>query len=246
LWNVSSGNATHPDFIGQVSTLEEDGTFTSDAFDVYNGYAFGMRKNTNTSVYSGITAFSLKDIHDIFKIDYIDGTGYPNFLNLCHEVEFNQNGIDDTVYVVSQTSDALTTLHFDPQEQNNNSWVRFGIDYASPWSWNFDFPNGTGYYEFYSIGKENGDTEQPPDSADASCRYQPQQLVKALLFGSITNKNVDDETIEFDSVKTWKVTFSPLHFYKYPLSERITIDKKYFGLLGNKHIFTFCTVIYQS
>jgi hypothetical protein len=45
-------------------------------------------------------------------------------------------------------------------------------DTDSPWSWEFDFPNGTGYYEFYSIGKKSGSTDEtPPASADAMCHY---------------------------------------------------------------------------
>jgi len=45
-------------------------------------------------------------------------------------------------------------------------------DTASPWSWEFDFPHGTGYYEFYCIGNKSGsDDENPPISADAKCRF---------------------------------------------------------------------------
>jgi hypothetical protein len=45
-------------------------------------------------------------------------------------------------------------------------------DTISPWTWSFDFPNITGYYEFYSIGKKSGSVdESAPTSADARCRY---------------------------------------------------------------------------
>ena len=45
-------------------------------------------------------------------------------------------------------------------------------DTTYPWSWNFDFPNGTGYYQFYSIGKKTGfANETAPNSADAICYY---------------------------------------------------------------------------
>jgi len=45
-------------------------------------------------------------------------------------------------------------------------------DTSYPWSWNFNFPNGTGYYEFYSIGKKTGeDDETAPLVADARCRF---------------------------------------------------------------------------
>lgn len=43
-------------------------------------------------------------------------------------------------------------------------------DTSSPWSWSFDFPNGTGYYEFYSIGKKTGlSDETAPGTADEIC-----------------------------------------------------------------------------
>lgn len=45
-------------------------------------------------------------------------------------------------------------------------------DTSYPWSWNFNFPDGPGYYEFYSIGKKTGEADEtPPISADARCRY---------------------------------------------------------------------------
>jgi len=62
---------------------------------------------------------------------------------------------------------------------NSTQGVNWGIwsdasnpDASSPWSWNFDFPNGSGYYEFYSIGRYNGDVEAAPGSADAICKYE--------------------------------------------------------------------------
>jgi|GEM_PF-2049699 len=45
-------------------------------------------------------------------------------------------------------------------------------DMSSPWNWSFDFPNGAGYYEFYSIGNKSGENnETPPNTADARCGY---------------------------------------------------------------------------
>jgi hypothetical protein len=45
-------------------------------------------------------------------------------------------------------------------------------DTASPWSWNFNFPNSYGYYWFYSIAVDlNGNKEDTPSTFDARCRY---------------------------------------------------------------------------
>jgi len=50
-------------------------------------------------------------------------------------------------------------------------WTKFGTDTSHPWIWGFDFPNGMGYYEFYSIGMYDGDVEDAPAGADSICRY---------------------------------------------------------------------------
>ncbi len=57
---------------------------------------------------------------------------------------------------------------------NDNSswdnWVEDIIDTISPWEWSFNFPNGTGYYEFYSIGKKSVFPDEPaPSNADTAC-----------------------------------------------------------------------------
>ncbi|MCX6666581.1 MAG: DUF2341 domain-containing protein, partial [Euryarchaeota archaeon] len=53
------------------------------------------------------------------------------------------------------------------------SWSTFTTDTLSPWSWSFIFPNGTGYYQFYSIGKKSGSSDEaPPGSPDAICYYE--------------------------------------------------------------------------
>ncbi len=46
-------------------------------------------------------------------------------------------------------------------------------DAIFPWNWNFDFTDGIGNYEFYSIGKYGSDIENPPVYADARCYYNP-------------------------------------------------------------------------
>ena len=66
-------------------------------------------------------------------------------------------------------------------------------DTSYPWSWNFNFPNGTGYYEFYSIGKKTGESDEtPPSSADARCRYNRKpQIINEIP----TNGSTDVELV---------------------------------------------------
>ena len=53
------------------------------------------------------------------------------------------------------------------------SWNDYGADYTpSPWGWTFNFPDGSGYYEFYTAGTdEAGNVETMPPTADARCLH---------------------------------------------------------------------------
>jgi hypothetical protein len=60
----------------------------------------------------------------------------------------------------------------------STGWIRWnntGNPDTTPWSgvsWNFNFPNSTGYYQFYSIACDNAtNSESAPTSTDAKCQY---------------------------------------------------------------------------
>jgi len=70
------------------------------------------------------------------------------------------------------TSEIISTFGI---EQSNNvdvNWTKYGIDTVFQWQWDFNFPDGQGYYQFYSIGKKSGlSDETQPLTADAICKY---------------------------------------------------------------------------
>jgi len=56
----------------------------------------------------------------------------------------------------------------------NAGWIQWNDtsnpDTTSPWwSWNFNFPDGIGYYEFFSIGRKTQAIETELRKADAVC-----------------------------------------------------------------------------
>jgi hypothetical protein len=52
------------------------------------------------------------------------------------------------------------------------AWIVFGTGTASPWNWSFTFPDGNGYYEFYTIATDGvGNSEAAPAAADMACGY---------------------------------------------------------------------------
>jgi hypothetical protein len=67
------------------------------------------------------------------------------------------------------------TLFYRYSSENNTwgGWVSAGVDSSSPWSWDFTFPNESGYYQFYSIAFDNAaNNESAPGSADTWCRLR--------------------------------------------------------------------------
>ena len=86
-------------------------------------------------------------------------------------IERSVNWLNQT-YQMTANQDSFVS--FDSEE--SSGWMIWSDasnpDTESPWSWNFNFPNGTGFYEFYSIGKLTDTADETaPSSADAICLY---------------------------------------------------------------------------
>jgi hypothetical protein len=104
--------------------------------------------NTTRSTYSPFY-FSLAGDTDSSSAVYVDYVFLRNY------------SFEDPIYTIG----------------SENSWIEWGNstnpDINYPWSWNFNFPNGNGYYEFYSIGKKTGiANETIPNNADAKCYFE--------------------------------------------------------------------------
>jgi hypothetical protein len=61
---------------------------------------------------------------------------------------------------------------YSSNDLNWGSWISFGTDMTSPWSWSFNFPNDEGFYEFYSRATDLlGNVEIAPGLADTECAF---------------------------------------------------------------------------
>ena len=105
--------------------------------------------------------------HEIVWINETDYT-FPSDMKIKFQCDASLNNDDiyiDEVYVNASGGSSIDwTLWSDASNP----------DTSSPWSWSFNFPNSMGYYEFYSIGKKSGYSEETaPSSADAICYYNP-------------------------------------------------------------------------
>ena len=83
---------------------------------------------------------------------------------------------DSEIKITVEAGSFLSTLSlYYRYSTDNTSWdsyVKYGNDLGfTLWEWNFNFPRGKGYYEFYSLGTQSGfENEQVPINADAICR----------------------------------------------------------------------------
>jgi hypothetical protein len=79
----------------------------------------------------------------------------------------------DNIFVRKYRATPPTWSSFGSEEQGYIRWNNASNpDLSLPWSWNFSFPNGFGYYWFYSIAVDvDGNKEDTPDAADAQCYF---------------------------------------------------------------------------
>lgn len=142
-------------------------------------------------------AVSMGPSHD-FWIQYFDGTDWNTVADYDQGDEFVNDQFYHEIVWINETdynfpSDMKIRFMCDANNDNDDVYIdeiyvnassadsidwtiwndALNPDTSSPWSWNFNYPNGAGYYEFYSIGKYDGDSESAPGSADAICYYNP-------------------------------------------------------------------------
>jgi hypothetical protein len=101
------------------------------------------------------------------EIVWINETDYTFPSNMKIKFQCDGDNSNDDIYI--------DEVYVNASYNNSISWTFWNNvnnpDTGSPWSWDFNFPNGIGYYEFYSIGKYNGYIEDAPETADARCYY---------------------------------------------------------------------------
>jgi len=178
LYNISAGNATHPQFMYTMNICDSGGNCSNSFGAVYNDYLFLRNENknhtSNPNWNTGFWVFNLTNINSPTILTRLYGDGAPNYLEALHYIEGDKNGSARSIYMLSMNDDALIVINptWTPASMYNSPSHQFGNPVTYPYSWDFDFPNGTGYYEFYSIGQKSGfPSEEPPSSPDTTTQY---------------------------------------------------------------------------
>lgn len=146
-----------------------------------NVWGFGEKlvyNNTGvTNLLSKNITVSLVDTHSnslvLFGNYYQPPKYKPNVITQVTDVLFLQSGPTVEISAAGDFMLSNVTLYY-RYSNDNISWTshnEFNTDSNHPWEWTFDFPNGFGWYEFYSIGRSDSTIELPPASADTICQY---------------------------------------------------------------------------
>jgi len=96
---------------------------------------------------------------------------------------------------------AAFTVAIKPESSTTGvNWTKWSNgsnpDTGIPWVWVFNFPNSTGYYEFYSIGKKSGHSnETAPNTADAICNYTNNTVISIINIRVETGNDDAEELV---------------------------------------------------
>jgi hypothetical protein len=96
-------------------------------------------------------------------------------------------------------------------------WTLFDNDTASPWEWAFNFPDGNGYYEFYTRGWNDADgvREDAPLTADAISEYDDVELTSACVVAGAYWRNTGPVVINATASDATSGIASVALYYRY-------------------------------
>ena len=80
--------------------------------------------------------------------------------------------ITSNVYGKGSVQNVTLWYCYSPDNSSWGAWETFDVLFAYPWQWNFDNPEGEGYYEFFSIANfTSGYNEPMKTMAETFCKY---------------------------------------------------------------------------
>jgi hypothetical protein len=103
-----------------------------------------------------------------------------------------------TVGVSDETSGKATCELFHRYSADNSvwsSWVSAGTDDQNPWNWDFTFPDGEGYYQFFTTATDIAGNVESGTLGEASCGYD---ITPPVADAGSRHDITEGETVSFD------------------------------------------------
>jgi hypothetical protein len=193
IWDVSNPTNLTNVSITQLNTYQHFCLWTAP-----NGHKYAFTRHCTGDVDTdyGVNIVDLGDVYNPKNIGYIPYIGGVQELNRCHWEQVHYNNITGNyvLYVIGYIVSSWVAFNI-TQNTSQGGWKKFSVDSSYPWSWNFNFPNGTGYYEFFSIGQKTGSSSEPtPLTCDALCYYNPGENYPHNPIPTNNSKGVDINT----------------------------------------------------
>ncbi len=133
-------------------------------------YNFTTKAIDNATNEESLPSLSSPDAYCGYDITAPTSSADPisPYVQSTSPITINATASDDR----SGVADVELWYRYSTDNSTWDAWTLFGTDTAAPWSWSFDFPNGTGYYEFYTRAHDNGGNyEAAPPTNDTLCQY---------------------------------------------------------------------------
>ena len=104
---------------------------------------------------------------------------------------------------IRKYTSSVITSYFSGSED----WLKWNnptnpdTDGSDGWSWDFDFPDGSGYYQFYSIANDTvGNQEDTPSGYDAICKFN--------RLPTITDEGPSNNSIDVELTPQMNITIN--------------------------------------
>jgi len=98
-----------------------------------------------------------------YKFDSKEFTSMQPYLQVVTSASGAATTVAQVQFFYRYSADNLT---------NWTAWTSFATDASAPWTAAFNYPNGAGFYEFYSVATDSAGAEEPaPAYADAAVHY---------------------------------------------------------------------------
>ena len=138
--------------------------------DFYTNDWGASRKYDGASNNTGINVWNFRNINDIYFAGYFSAA-YTTHSHM-QWLDYNNSRIFALAYGLGG-GNTIYIVKWQISLAQESSWYEYDVDTAAPWSWDFDFPNGAGYYEFCSVGRKAGESDEAfPVSANACCFFE--------------------------------------------------------------------------
>ncbi|MBN1861549.1 MAG: hypothetical protein JW840_08835 [Candidatus Thermoplasmatota archaeon] len=137
---------------------------------------------------TGIIVWNIRNVSDIYNAGSFSDIEYTNHSHM-QWFDYNHSRIFVLAYGLNGGGNSIYIVKWQISLAQESSWYKYEVDTSAPWSWDFNFPYGKGYYEFCCIGRKTGQSPETfPVGPDAICHFST-FTNNPPVFGSPTPMN---------------------------------------------------------